>query len=157
MAAGNENRHPLEFFRCCMHRLSTFTFFVLRDFMKVSTSFVITLYIRYTAISALIENGWKVVTAFPFQLNSYNPPIRCRRSNIAREAAHWYQYALRIWNVRSAVITYVICGAFIPDTIKIFRSNTKLIYLKFPALFLPRTFPEKCRHCECGLWLHSKL
>ena len=57
MAAGNENRHSEVFFRCCIHLLSTFTFFVLRDLMKVSTSFVITPYIRYFAISALMENG----------------------------------------------------------------------------------------------------
>jgi len=135
MAAGKENRHSEVFFCCCIHRLSTFTFFVLRDFLKVSTSFVITLYIRYIAISALMENGWKVVTTFPFQLNSYNPPITYRRSNTAREAAQWNQYALRIWNVKSVVITLVICGPFKPDTIKIFLPNTKLKFLKFPAVF----------------------
>jgi hypothetical protein len=114
MAAGKENRHPEVFFRCCMHRLSTYTFFVLRDFLKVSTSFVITLYIRYIAIFALMENGWKVVTTFPFQLNSYNPPITYRRSNMAREATQWNQCALRIWNVRNVVITRIVCGRFNP-------------------------------------------
>jgi hypothetical protein len=40
-----------------------------------------------SAVSALMENGGKVVTTFPFQLNSYNPPITYRLGKMAQEAA----------------------------------------------------------------------
>ena len=67
-----EDRHLEAFFRCCIHRLSTFTFFALMDFPESVYFFC------DNAVFALMENGWKVVTAFPFQLNSYNPPITYR-------------------------------------------------------------------------------